>query len=184
MLLWEKVKSKNSSPCLFCSVCFTEAVGTPSSESGPAQLLPRELYSTPQHQAAIVLSCVCEHLSHLNLFCASISNICPKVTASLLYAISAYERFHRNTLLSGSRGKLYNEIAMKWNHLWYVISFLSVKLPEVDFRNFNKASSYALQPSTVFPKLHVTEKNRVPQKNPKSQKFGKHHTAYYCLEDS
>ena len=32
--------------------------------------------------------------------------MCPKVIASSLYAISAYEEFHRNALLSHSRGKL------------------------------------------------------------------------------
>ena len=33
--------------------------------------------------------------------------MCPKVNASLLYAISAYKKFHRNASLSGSRGNLY-----------------------------------------------------------------------------
>lgn len=32
------------------------------------------------------------------------------VTAALLYAISVYERFHRNTLLLDSRGNLYCRI--------------------------------------------------------------------------
>lgn len=35
--------------------------------------------------------------------------MCPKVIASSLYAISAYESFHRTTLLSDSRGNLYLE---------------------------------------------------------------------------
>ena len=44
---------------------------------------------------------------YLDLFCAFVSRMCPKVIVSLLYAISAYERFHRNTLLSDSGGNLY-----------------------------------------------------------------------------
>ena len=44
---------------------------------------------------------------YLSLFCVSVSKMCPKVTASLFYAISAYKKFHKNALLSGSRGKLY-----------------------------------------------------------------------------
>lgn len=73
---------------------------------------------------------------------------------------------------------------MKYNLLSYTLSFLSVKLPEVDFGSLTKTSSYALQPSTVSPKLCVTENNSVAQKNPESQKFGKHSTAHHCLEDS
>lgn len=33
--------------------------------------------------------------------------MCPKAIASLLYAILAYERFHRNALLMNSKGNLY-----------------------------------------------------------------------------
>nr|XP_031305031.1 E3 ubiquitin-protein ligase RNF13 isoform X2 [Camelus dromedarius] len=42
------------------------------------QLLPWELHSAPQHQAAVASNCVCEHLCfNLNL-CASVSKMCPK----------------------------------------------------------------------------------------------------------
>ena len=33
--------------------------------------------------------------------------MCPKVIVSSLYTISAYKRFHKNTLLLDSRGNLY-----------------------------------------------------------------------------
>lgn len=42
-----------------------------------------------QPQAIIALNCVCEHLCYLDLFCAPVSMMCPKVTASSMYAISA-----------------------------------------------------------------------------------------------
>ena len=44
---------------------------------------------------------------HLSLFCASVSTMCPKVIACLLYAISAYESFHRNAALFREPGNLY-----------------------------------------------------------------------------
>lgn len=44
---------------------------------------------------------------YLHLICASVSKMCPKVYASSLYTTSAYERFHKNILLSKSGGNLY-----------------------------------------------------------------------------
>ena len=41
---------------------------------------------------------------YLDLFCASISKMCPKVIASLIYAILVYGRLHR-TLHFGTLGK-------------------------------------------------------------------------------
>lgn len=59
---------------------------------------------------------------YLDLLCASVSKMCPKVIASSLYAISAYESFHRTALLSDSRGNLYLEhyqVLNKYEHLAY-----------------------------------------------------------------
>ena len=52
--------------------------------------------------------CLWVFVLYLNWFCESIIKMCPKVIASSLYTISAYTSFHRNSLLSGSRGKLYS----------------------------------------------------------------------------
>ena len=49
---------------------------------------------------------------YLDLFCASFSKMCPQVTASLLYVILAYKRFHRNTLLS-ERGETCTYVEIK-----------------------------------------------------------------------
>ena len=52
-------------------VCFaaavTEVARTPSSESGPAKLLPQEPPSASQHQAAMAVSCVCGHLCFISI---------------------------------------------------------------------------------------------------------------------
>ena len=44
---------------------------------------------------------------YLDLFCAFVSKMCPKVISSLLYSILAYESSPRNALLSDSGGNLY-----------------------------------------------------------------------------
>ena len=44
---------------------------------------------------------------YLDLFCVSISKMCPKVIASSLYTILAYKRFPGDALLSDSGGNLY-----------------------------------------------------------------------------
>ena len=102
-----------------------------SSKRGPTRLLPPELHSAPQQQDTIALNYLWASVLYLDLSCVSIGKICPKVSkkpkrgyfwglgmlniffiklmviASLLYAILAQERFHRNVLLLDSRENLY-----------------------------------------------------------------------------
>ena len=42
---------------------------------------------------------------YLDLFCAYISNMCPKLTASSLYTVLAYESFQKKALLLHIKGK-------------------------------------------------------------------------------
>ena len=44
----------------------------------------------------------------LHLFCFSLSKMCPKVIASLFYAIVAHIEFHRGVLLSDRKGNLFH----------------------------------------------------------------------------
>ena len=89
--------------------CFAanliETADTPSGESDTTMLLPWVLPSASQHQkVAMDVTCVCEHLRFIycHLFCAPVSKMCPSVIASL--CSFSYESFHRNALLSDSKG--------------------------------------------------------------------------------
>ena len=85
---------------------------TPSRETGPTELLSRKPHPTSQHQVATALSPVWEHLCFTcaNLFYVLTCRMCPRVPASLLYAVLAYERRPRNALLSDS--------GESWTRLW------------------------------------------------------------------
>lgn len=91
---------------LFC----LEAARALSSYSSAAKLLPWELHSASQHQAATALNCVSEHLCFISIYFGTLffgsedaQKIFPyksMVIASLLPIILAHKMFHRNALLS------------------------------------------------------------------------------------
>ena len=93
------------------SVCFAgshyRGSCARSSQSGTAKLFPQEPYTASQLQATTALNCVRASMPYLHLFCVFISKMCPKVIASLFYAILAYKSLHRNALLSDSWRNLY-----------------------------------------------------------------------------
>lgn len=124
--------------------------GYPIKERTTAQLTTG-LHTTSQHQAATALNllslgicsypgvfvhpsarCDLQLLSSFTLHHFGLQ----KVSQKCLYFSDSGENFHASMKLPN-----------KWNHWWccdHDVSFISVKLLETDFRNFNKASSYAL----------------------------------------
>lgn len=114
----KKVKSKNSVPRLFPGELLQRqwAPGT-ARVAPPSELLPRDLHSARQHQAATALNCVCEYLCFISIYfvklffgCRNAQKNSPHklmLIVSSLYAISSYEKCPRNTLLSYIGGNLY-----------------------------------------------------------------------------
>ena len=103
----KKAKSENSIQCLFCSEPLKRQRALWAARVAP-QAPSQGNSAAPQHRAARALTCVCEYPLYLNLFCAFIKKLCPKVIAFSLYTILAYKMFHRNALLSDSGENLYN----------------------------------------------------------------------------
>lgn len=89
-------ESKNSSPCWFCSK-YSQRQSVPKQGDSASKLLPRELHSAFQHQAAIVLNCLCKHL-YLGLFFVFLSQMYPKAILLILSRI-----YEHSTL--GDQGK-------------------------------------------------------------------------------
>lgn len=77
----------------------------PGSKRGPAKLLPGTMLSVSASGNRSFELCFWASVLYLDLLCASISKMYPK-SISLLSVIPAYKRFHRNTLLFNSEGKL------------------------------------------------------------------------------
>lgn len=87
----KKSRKAKLAPSLYIIARSYRQLVSLSNRSDTSKLLPGN-YVIFQHQAITALNDVCEHLHfYLDLLCASIRNICPKVTVSL-------EGFHRNTL--------------------------------------------------------------------------------------
>lgn len=82
LLLWKKVKSENSIWCLFCTSSYRGSFLTPSTAARAA--LPSSfLRNYTQHQTTIALN-FCDlpwaSVLYLDLFCASLSKMCSKVS--------------------------------------------------------------------------------------------------------
>ena len=82
-------------------------------------------YLAYQHQAAVTLNCACEFLWFILIY--FVNKMFPKAIASLLYALSAYKMFHRDTLVLDSQGKSVLWIMLQWTleHMCLFECFLS-----------------------------------------------------------
>ena len=94
------------------SVCFAVSCSRssvhPSRESGPVQRLPQKVHAVSHLQGSIGMNCLWASVLHLCLFSASVTQVCPKVTASLLFHTSALQRFHRQALPLENGGNLHS----------------------------------------------------------------------------
>lgn len=98
------------------SVCFavSHSRGSASQQQewhrqAPSLGTTLSISATSRHSFEL---CLWTSVLYLNLFCASVTKMYPKMIASLLYTILAYERFPRNALLSDSSGK---PVYVNWN---------------------------------------------------------------------
>lgn len=72
-----------------------------AAREAPPTSLPGNYTTQNYHQASIALISIHEHLFFISIYFEHLLARC--VIASLLYTISVYERFHRNTLLLNGR---------------------------------------------------------------------------------
>lgn len=77
-------------------------------------------YSASEHPNTIALSL--RIWLYLDLFCISVSKLCPKVTGSSFYTILAYKKFHTNILLSDSGRNLF-QINFLFLFIYLMLSF-------------------------------------------------------------
>lgn len=103
-------KWKQSSHLLCRSILYPEQQERPCQAPSPGTT---PMISAPSHQNCEL--CLRASVFYLDLFCASLSEMCPKVTASFLYAVSAYNRFHRKSLVWRSGRNLY----FHWSQLYH-----------------------------------------------------------------
>ena len=97
---WGNLKNENNIQLSFC-------IGLLQRQRAPHSSPFARNYTASQHQAAIARNRLWDSVLSLSLFCASNSKMCPMVTVSLLYAIPAHKRSHRNTLLLASQESLH-----------------------------------------------------------------------------
>ena len=101
LLLWKKVKSEKAfSVCFAVSELFKRQHAPQAARVAPPSSFPRNYMKHPSCHSFEL--CLWASVIYLDLFCASVSKMCLKVTDASLYAILAYEQFHRNALISDS----------------------------------------------------------------------------------
>ena len=102
----EGKKSENTIPqhwfCCDGAITETEHTLLRGGSMAPSPSPGTALSISASHHPRFEL-CLWASVLHLNLFCASVSKMCPQVIGCLHYAISAYKSFHRNAALSESQ---------------------------------------------------------------------------------
>lgn len=106
LLLQKKAKSRNSIQHVFYSGLLERHHTPRAGRVAPPRSFPGSYTQHLSFQLPWLWTLSVSIWLYLNLFCASISKVCPKVIASLLYTILTYS-FHGNALLLDNVRNLY-----------------------------------------------------------------------------
>lgn len=101
----KRQKIKNNLQCVFGREPLLRQCTPQAGRAAPPSSFPENYTPHLSIKSQGSELCLWASMLYLDLFCAYISNMCPKLTASSLYTILAYESFQKKALLLHIKGK-------------------------------------------------------------------------------